>query len=412
MDEKLFSVSEYLEFLNEIFKKCKARVVGEVSGFNVGPTGHVYFSLKDEKDQSVLKCIIWKSKYNLCGVNLEDGMKVISYGAPSLHGQYGFSFVAETIELAGEGALRKEYEKLKQKLEKEGLFAEEMKRKIPSFAQKIGVITSKQGAVLADFLNNLGKFGFQVQMIDSRVEGQAATADLLASVKTFRKKDIDVLVIMRGGGDLESFLAFNNELLVREIAGFPVPIIAGIGHHKDEPLVAMVADLAVSTPTAAARELSRSFEEAIFVLDRQEKQIINSYQESIDNAKILINNGINVVREGGYLIFKKYEKIENSLMVALEGFQSSLKRVKADMQNSFKIILSGFYTLSKKTEQKLNYTEKMITIYNPASQLKMGYSLAFSNGKLIRKTEDIIVGQDMTVRVSDGEINSKIIKIN
>jgi len=194
--------------------------------------GHVYFSLKDEKDGALINCIIWKSRYAVYGVELKEGVKIIASGYPEIYAPSGrISFIAETIELAGEGALKKAYEKLKKKLAAEGLFEEERKRPLPKYPEKIGVVTSRQGAVLADFLNNLGKFGFKIKMIDSRVEGQLAVADLLLSIKSFQKQDIDALVIIRGGGSLESHLAFNNEMLVRAIADFPVPVIAGIGHH-------------------------------------------------------------------------------------------------------------------------------------------------------------------------------------
>ena len=257
LNEIIFSISEYIELLNIGLKKSKAKIIGEVSEVGFGPTGHVYFSLKDEKDGSVLKCIIWKSKYILFGIRLEEGLKIIASGYPEIYPLSGrLSFIAEVLEHAGEGTLKKEYEKLKKKLAEEGIFAEERKRPLPKYLRRVGLITSKQGAVLADFLSNLGKYGFKIKMIDSRVEGQGAVEDLLLSIKTFKKQDIEALVIMRGGGSLESMLAFNNELLVREVAGFPVPVIAAIGHDKDVPLMSLAADLAVSTPTAAANRLT------------------------------------------------------------------------------------------------------------------------------------------------------------
>ena len=227
--DKIYSISEFVAFLNADLKWMKARIVGEIGEAKSGPTGHMYFTLKDEKDGAMLNCIMWSSKYRLFGITLEPGKKIVASGNPEVYSQNGrLSFVCDTIELAGEGDIKKQYDELKKKLEKEGIFDAENKRKIPEYAHKIGVITSKQGAVIHDFLNNIGKFGFDIKMIDSRVEGQGAVEDLLASIKTFRKTNIDVLVIIRGGGSMESLMPFNNELLVREIVGFPVPVIAGI----------------------------------------------------------------------------------------------------------------------------------------------------------------------------------------
>jgi len=264
--EPIFSVSEYINLINEGLKQFAAKIIGEISEVDFGPTGNIYFYLKDEKDQSILKCMMYKNKYDIYGIELKEGLKIIAEGRPNLHKFYSFAFIAEVIEYSGEGILKKEYEKLKKKLAEEGLFEKERKRPIPAYPQKIGVITSLKGAVIADFSNNLGRFGFKVKIIDSRVEGQAAVADLLLSIRTFKKQDIEALVIMRGGGSLESMIAFNNELLVREVANFPVPVIAAIGHHKDVTLMALAADLAVDTPSIAATTLTESWKQATLFL--------------------------------------------------------------------------------------------------------------------------------------------------
>src|SRR3989344_6356905 len=199
--DKIFSVSEFIYLLNIGLKSSRAKIVGEVGESKVYPSGHCYFTLKDEKDGAMMNCIIWKSRYQLYGIKMAEGMKILASGYPEIYPLSGkLSFIAETVELAGEGELKKQYEELKKKLTEEGIFAEEKKRPLPAYPQKVGVITSKQGAVLADFLNNLGRFGFKIKMIDSRVEGQEAVADLLSAIKTLKKQDIEALVIIRGGG--------------------------------------------------------------------------------------------------------------------------------------------------------------------------------------------------------------------
>jgi len=197
----VFSVSEYIEFLNIGLKKFgAAKITGEVSSVKMGPTGHVYFAVKDKSGNALVNCIIWRNNYNLCGVKIEIGQELIMNGCPDIYAPRGtLSFKANTIELKGEGALKKAYDELKNKLTEEGLFKEEKKRAIPNFPEKIGVITSKQGAVIHDFLNNLGKYGFKTKMIDARVEGQEAVKEILNAIKSFENKDIEVLAIMRGG---------------------------------------------------------------------------------------------------------------------------------------------------------------------------------------------------------------------
>lgn len=412
-DEKILSISEYIDFLNTGLKEYRAKIIGEVSEAKMGPTGHVYFSLKDEKDGSTIGCIIWRSKYQAFGIQLKEGVKIIASGGPEVYAPSGrLSFITDTIELAGEGALKKEYERLKEKLAKEGIFEEAKKRPIPKYAQKIGLITSKQGAVISDFLSNIGNFGFDIKMIDSRVEGQAAVEDLLGAIRTFKKKDIDVLVIMRGGGSLESMMAFNNELLVREAAGFPVPVIAAIGHDKDVPLLAMGADLAVSTPSIAATTLNDSWKQALLFLERYERNIIGSYGNVLDNANSLIDRSIGIVREAGDSILGKYKKIKDKLMVSLQNFKNTLSNAKIKLNSSLADSFSAFARLMDRTRQRLEYAEKAVNLNNPERQLQLGYSIASRGGRIIRYTSDARIGEDIDIRVTDGTIISEVKKIN
>lgn len=370
VNEIIFSISEYIELLNIGLKRSKAKIIGEVSEVGFGPTGHVYFSLKDEKNGSMLKCIIWKSKYILFGIRLEEGLKIIASGYPEIYPLSGrLSFIAEVIEYAGEGTLKKEYEKLKKKLAEEGVFAEERKRPLPKYLRKVGLITSRQGAVLADFLSNLGKYGFKIKMIDSRVEGQGAVEDLISAIRTFKKQDIEVLVIMRGGGSLESMLAFNNELLVREVVNFRVPVIAAIGHHKDEPLVALAADLAVSTPTAAANRLTEPWRQVALL-------------------------------------------VETAARVSFQGFNNIIQNAKINLTNSREESVFGFKSLLSRINQQLEHSAKFIELNNPERQLKLGYSIARCGGKIVRSVKNVKLGDDLDVRVADGNIISQIKNID
>lgn len=411
--EKIFSISDYIRIVNQGLKDFRARIIGEVSEVSFGPTGHVYFSLKDEKDKSVIKCIIWKSRYDIYGIELKEGLKIIASGYPEIYAQRGdLSFISEVIEHAGEGTLKKEYEKLKEKLTREGLFEESRKRLIPKYPQKVGIITSRQGAVLADFLNNLGRFGFKVKMIDSRVEGQTAIADLLLSIKTLKKKDIEVLIIMRGGGSLESMLAFNNELLVREIVNFPVPVIAAIGHHKDVPLAALAADRSVSTPSIAATVLSESWEQATLLLEEYERDIIGSYEDVLENADSLISQSVDAVRGVKDLIFNKYRGIETALKISFQGFKNALQNGKINLKGTWKKSIFGFKSLLSIISQQLEHSDKIIYLHNPETQLKLGYSIARCNGKLIRSIQNTKIGEEVDIRVVDGIIISKVKNIN
>lgn len=388
---QIFSVGEFISFLNIGLKKSKAKIIGEVVEVNKGPTGHLYFTLKDEKSQGSLSCIIWKQTFNLYGIELKKGMKVILFGNANVYAPSGrLSFVAETIELVGEGELKKQYEELKKKLQEEGIFDLDRKRTIPKYPQKIGVITAKQGAVISDFLNNLGKFGYKIKMIDSRVEGQEAVKDLLSAIKRFKKIEIDLLVIIRGGGSLESLMAFNNEFLVREVVNFPVPVIVGIGHDKDIPLVTLAADISESTPTAVANLINKSWEQLAVYLERKEREIIIHYE----------------------IILRYYKDIENRLAISFNIYKNSLLRTDDKLKIFLSKSLSGFELSLLAAKNKLRQIEKIITLNNPESQLRLGYSITTYNGKIVRKISDVSVGKEVSTKLLDGKINSKILKIN
>ena len=366
--EKIFTVSEYIEILNTFLKREEIKLIGEVSQVQKAVSGHVYFSLKDQNSDAVMSSVIWKGNYMRCGINMEVGMELLLTGHPQIYAPTGrFSFVADTIELRGEGALKKAYDELKKKLEGEGLFAPERKRPLPELIHKIGVITSREGAVIHDFVNNLGKFGYEVNLVDSRVEGQQAVKSLIEAIHTLKKKDIEVLVIIRGGGSLESLQAFNNEALVREVVNFPVPVIAGIGHDKDVPLVALAADVMVSTPTAATHLINYSWQEA-------------------------------------------YAKIGQMSQI-LTRVAQEIKRIYADLELSWSSLLDHTAERIEVIKQKIAFAEQTIKFNDPTRQLKFGYSIVRKEGKVVKNIRGLEKGDSLNVQLSDGGVESTVDRV-
>ncbi|MDD4531495.1 MAG: exodeoxyribonuclease VII large subunit [Candidatus Pacebacteria bacterium] len=391
LENNTFSISAYLKLLNSVLNSFEARIVGEVSEMKFGPSGHLYFSLKDKKDRSVLSCVIWSYDYKICGVQMREGLEIIAKGIPDVYPPTGrLSFKAKTIQLVGEGELKKEYEKLKKKLEDEGLFSLERKREIPSFVRNVGIITSRNGAVISDFLNNLGRFGFNIKFVDSRVEGIEAVKDLLASVKTMEKLDLDVLVIMRGGGSLESFLAFNNEALIREAANLPFPVIAALGHDKDVPLLALSADKMVSTPTAAANLLNQSWLEAEMELKRRTSDIFSSFSYVLNDSKNKAD--------------KFFVKIEGRLQKLIDAYKMLEYKIRTVvpkmMENAF-----------GKVRERLDNIEKTVSHNNPERNLRLGYCIAVRGEKIIKSVKDIKPEEEVDLKVFDGIISTQVKKI-
>ena len=454
--KKEISVSSYLDFLNNVIRGFNCRIIGEVTSLQIFENkGYLFFSIKDKNDNSVLGCIMWMSQYNMSGVTLKEGLEIIISGHSDIYKPSGrLTFHAETVELVGEGSLKIAYEKLKSKLEEEGLFETSRKKEIPQFPKNIGLITSNNGAAKGDFLSNLRKSGFNIYMIDSRVEGQLAVNELYRSIKTFAKINIDVLVIIRGGGSLESLLPFNNETLVREIINFPHPVIVGVGHDRDISLLGLVADKEVSTPTAAATILNESWGNALFKVEACKQKIFELFKEAILNKNYFINNSYLTMRNGLELIFEKFKLSEqalgkwfNSVRIRMQevnrvvdrhqsffrsNFNDELKivnkkistrlttvflkmdyllnkiKLRVNLDNQIKSIINEI----KQKQQKIISLNTILDINNPDRQLKLGYSILRSNGVIVKNIKNINVGDFLDITVSDGGFKSEVKNIN
>lgn len=366
LEKSTFSVSAYLDVLNTLLSSCKTKVAGEVSELKKASSGHVYFSLKDKKDGSVLNCVIWSSVYKFCGVELKEGIEIKVFGFADIYKQTGrITFKCSSIELMGEGELKKQYEELKQRLEKQGLFDESRKKEIPQFPCNIGVITSREGAVINDLLNNLGQYGFKIKLVDSRVEGIEAVKDLLRVLKTIKGEKLDCLVIMRGGGSLESFLAFNNETLIKEVAKLSIPVIVAIGHDKDVPLLALAVDKMVSTPTAAANLLNQSWQNLEWEIKEKESLIFSFLNSFFESIKLM-----------------EY-KIKETLPKIIETRINNLRMIIAN-------------------------AESVVNHNNPERNLALGYSITRKSGKVIKSIKDVDKNDLIDLEIMDGIINTKV----
>ncbi len=364
-EEKIFTVSEYAELLNAFLTREDVRLTGEVTQVKKHVSGHVYFTIKDEKENAVMDCTIWKFNYARSGIDIQVGMELILTGHPEYYAPFGkLSFIAGTIEFKGEGALKKAYDALKKKLAAEGVFAPERKRVLPELARRIGVVTSKDGAVIHDFVNNLGKFGYEISLVDSRVEGSQAVGPLIDAIQLLKTKDIEVLVVIRGGGSLESLQAFNNEALIRELVAFPVPVIAGIGHDQDVPLAALAADFMTSTPTAAAVLINRSWEDAYSKV-RQFAGIMGRIEDRIRHVRL---------------------DLETALASVVEHTADGIARAK----------------------ESILHAERMARINNPERQLKLGYSIIRRSGKVMRSVKGLSAGEALSVQMSDGIVGTRV----
>ncbi len=449
---KPISVSEYIDLFNSSIRGFNKRVIGEIVELTHASSGHVYFTLKDKHADALLRCVIWRSDYKVQGIPLKSGMEIIINGYPNIYPVRGsLSIVVTSLELVGEGQLKAAYEALKKSLTQQGLFAVEKKRPIPRFPQKIGIITSKEGAVIHDFTANVGRCGFRFTFCDSRVEGKEALVDLLEALQAMKSQDIEALVIMRGGGSMQSLAAFDNETLVREVANFPVPVIAAIGHHLDAPLVTLAADTHVSTPTAAANLLSTSWVDGRYALSSYAKDITRDFEQLLEDTELTIQlrkQSIAEAFDSIFAVFNKAEQTINEKFIQLEtylpvlsekishfgasictDFQEQVRDARAQLTDTIDLaslersIVSSQQNLSflwqeritkpyahtlRQTEKDLSQYEHTVSLRDPRSLLRQGYSLVYMNGKLVKSIEHVTIGDTVELTFHKGRATSEI----
>lgn len=406
----LYTVSAFLEALNMLFAEMVVRVKGEISSVDTRDKT-TYFTLKDSEDGSILSCLIFRYQYEVSGVRLEIGQEVIIEGTPGIWKPTGrLSLKAQSIEVSGVGALQKAYDDLKKKLEQEGLFAAKRKRALPEFPQRIALITSSQGAAIGDFMMNLGKFGFKISLLNASVEGKKAVFDLIDAVRFFNRhpERYDVLVIIRGGGSLESLQAFNNEALVREVAQSNIPTLCGIGHEKDVSLVALAGDMMVSTPTATARALREDFEKADASLIRSEQWILGGFEKMAQVAWTEYDDKAAFLLRKLQEIMNRYTRVQNDFMRSVEGLRFSIRSKHSSIlqiQSTFLSKQSSWIDFAK--EETRQYESKLAA-YDPKRLLRLGYSLITKDGVLLRSVKDARFGDSIHIQLSDGSIDAEV----
>jgi exodeoxyribonuclease VII large subunit len=430
-DSDALTVTTFVTMLDTALRthfRC-VRIQGEVVGFKRNVSGHAYFEIKDA--ESILRCAIFRHDYDLSGVHLEDGMEIIVTGHPNYHKKYGFSFIANTLELYGEGALKKAYDDLKKKLTEDGLLALERKRAVPQLPQRIGLITSRTGAAIGDFMSNVGQYGYTIIFHHTSVEGAHAVREIKDALTTMAKKDIDVLVIVRGGGSLESLQAFNNETIVRMITDFPVPVVVGIGHEQDETIATLVADVGASTPTAAARTVRESWDQCTENINRWEDHLLRSFADILggyrDNVASMERQMItHVDRIIAYAndVFRRFDRvvdrIQNSItqydahatlhmqhIVAL--YERSLRQTALTIRSSSLLQLGKIHIA--RTADRLHHLHMTLMSHDPQRHLALGYSIATNEkGQIVRSVKDVTKDDMMHVRLSDGTVTTRVEK--
>ena len=366
-------------------------VKGEISNFKNHYTGHLYFTLKDEN--SLIKCIMFKSYAEKLTFNIKDGMKVMVFGSVSVFERDGvYQIYVKSAFEDGMGDLHEKFEKLKASLEKEGLFEETHKKKIPLYPKIIGVLTSQTGAVIRDIINVSTRRNpnVYIRLFPVPVQGPGAAEKIAEKIKIMNENKLaDALIIGRGGGSLEDLWPFNEEVVARAIYNSEIPIISAVGHETDFTIADFVADLRAPTPSAAAE---------IAVPDIYElKQKILSYQQ---RYKISLKKKIEIMK-------LRYEKCMKSRIFTDPTRQIKDKYIVLDQY--IKTLENVIKNIQK--EKKTKYIEiitKLDTL-SPLKTLLRGYTLTEKNNKIIKSVKEIEKNDEVNLKFFDGEKKAKIL---
>lgn len=374
------------EMLNNVLVK------GEISNFKNHYTGHMYFTLKDEN--SLIKCVMFKSYTTHLSFMPKDGMKVMVLGSVAVFERDGiYQIYAKAMKEDGLGSLYTAYEELKKKLEQEGLFAESHKKKIPFMPKTIGVLTSNTGAVIRDIINVSTRRnpGVHIRLYPVPVQGPGAAEKIAEGIKFMNENKLaDVLIIGRGGGSLEDLWPFNEEIVARAIYDSELPIISAVGHETDFTIADFVADLRAPTPSAAAELAVANIEDV-----RETLKLYNN------RYKVALKKKIELMR-------LSYEKCmarpayKNPTQKINEQYMVIDMKVKA-LQNSMMLKLKEAKTSFVKETAKLDSL-------SPLKTLTRGYSIVAKqeSGKAIKSVDDLNSGEKVNLRLSDGQKTATI----
>ena len=409
-------------------------VNGEISGFKRAASGHCYFDLKDDAAQ--ISCVLYRNRAALVGFELKDGAQVELRVRPAIYEPRGsLQFAVEQARLAGVGRLFEAFLRLKAKLEAEGLFAEDLKRELPAFPKRIGLITSTKAAALADMLRVLRDRWPRAEVIlyAASVQGANAPGELLTALNAANaRRECDVLIIGRGGGSIEDLWAFNDEALTRAVAASNIPIVSAVGHEVDFTLCDFAADARAPTPTAAAALVTPSREDMLAYVANLDEAIragmrrrLDQFGERLDRTSARLVGSRALLAPWREALLRKQGRLQRSLLSlqpthrarinaaqqrltrTLQQSRTTANRV-AQLQSRLDVSLTGILTMQR---NRLHTHAQALELLNPLGVLDRGYALVLdAAGQAVTDASTLDVGAALHIRVQRGQIEADVTK--
>ena len=410
-------------------------LTGQVSNFRKRPT-HQYFSLKD--DRAVIQATIWSGIYQKLGFDLEEGMKINVIGRVQVYEPSGsYSIIIEKAEPDGVGALAIQFEQLKKKLSEEGLFQERFKQAIPQFAKRIGVVTSRSGAVIQDIITTVSRRfpGVEIVLYPTKVQGEGAAEEIARNIaRANKREDLDVLIIGRGGGSIEDLWAFNEEIVVRSIFESRLPIISSVGHETDVTLADFVADKRAATPTAAAelatpvtkldlltylknqekrmatavqntlskkKEALRGLSQS--VIFRQPERLYDGYLQRLDQLVLRLKQGLNgeLVRNQQKVQAQIHRLEQLSPIVKLQRYQDRIQQLQKLMRSQMAVIYDAKVAEVKRLSEAL-------LMLDTSRIVARGYAIVKKEDTVVSSVNDLKKNDQVMLMMRDGQVELEV----
>lgn len=437
--EKYLSVTTLTKYLKMKFDKDpyleRVYLTGQVSNFRKRPT-HQYFSLKD--DRAVIQATIWSGIYQKLGFDLEEGMKINVVGRVQVYEPSGsYSIIIEKAEPDGVGALAIQFEQLKKKLSEEGLFQERFKQAIPQFAKRIGVVTSRSGAVIQDIITTVSRRfpGVEIVLYPTKVQGEGAAEEIARNIaRANERDDLDVLIIGRGGGSIEDLWAFNEEIVVRAIFESRLPIISSVGHETDVTLADFVADKRAATPTAAAElatpvtkldlltylqnqekrmttavkhTLSKK-QEALRILSqsvifRQPERLYDGYLQRLDQLQLRLKQGLNaeLVRNQQKVQEQVHRLEQLSPIIKIQRYQDHIQQLKKLLRSQMAV------TYDAKVAEVKRLSEALLML-DTSRIVARGYAIVKKGEVVVASAKDLKENDQVSLLMRDGQVELEV----
>ncbi len=437
--EKYLSVTTLTKYLKMKFDKDpyleRVYLTGQVSNFRKRPT-HQYFSLKD--DHAVIQATIWSGIYQKIGFDLEEGMKINVIGRVQVYEPSGsYSIIIEKAEPDGVGALAIQFEQLKKKLTEEGLFQERFKKPLPQFSKRIGVVTSRSGAVIRDIITTVSRRfpGVDILLYPTKVQGEGSAEEIARNItRANQRDDLDLLIIGRGGGSIEDLWAFNEEIVVRAIFESRLPIISSVGHETDVTLADFVADKRAATPTAAA-ELATPVTKLDLLahLQNQEKRMATAVRNVLSKKQESLKKCSQSV------IFRQPERLYDGYLQRLDQLQLRLKQsLRTRISDNNQVIQARTHRLVQlspvtkiqryqdrlaqldkllRSKMALVYDAKVAEVKRLSEALLMldtsrivarGYAIVKKEESVVDSVENLKITDQVTLLMRDGQVELEV----